>query len=298
YLARAKYWVSNSRLPVQLTKRKENIYLQTWHGTPLKRLVFDMDDVYSADPNYKKNFYIQSRRWDYLSSPNEYSSNIFQRAFVYNKEMLEFGYPRNDILYKGNNNKEIKKIKKKLNIPLNKKVVLYAPTWRDDDYIARGKYNFSLKLNLEKMQQRLGDDYIVLLRMHYFIANSLDISQYEGFAYDVSTYDDIEELYLASDLLITYYSSVFFDYANLKRPIIFFTYDLEKYRDTLRGFYLDIESEVPGPLLKTSDEVIDAIETIETVKEEYEEIYDAFYKRFCLWDDGKASEKTVNKVFK
>src|SRR5699024_10556276 len=94
YLARAKYWVSNSRIPKSLNKREENIYLQTWHGTPLKRLVFDMNDVHSADPNYKKNFYQQSRRWDYLSSPNPYSSKIFRRAFKFDKTMLEFGYPR------------------------------------------------------------------------------------------------------------------------------------------------------------------------------------------------------------
>src|SRR5699024_1567020 len=190
-----------------------------------KKLVFDMDDIYSADPNYKRNFYEQSRRWDYLSSPNGYSSDIFKRSFLFDKEMLEFGYPRNDILYTRNNAKDIKKLKKKMNIPHDKKVILYAPTWRDDDFIARGKYNFSLKLDLQDMQKRLGDEYIVILRMHYFIANALDIEPFKGFAYDFSTYDDIAELYLISDILITDYSSVFFDYANLKRPILFFTYD-------------------------------------------------------------------------
>src|SRR5699024_7827758 len=106
------------------------------------------------------------------------------------------------------------------------------------------------------MQARLGDEYIVLLRMHYFIASQMDVSDVQGFAYDVSDYQDIGELYLISDMLMTDYSSVFFDYAHLKRPILFYTYDLDKYRGQLRGFYFDMEEEEPGPLLKTTDEDI------------------------------------------
>ena len=297
YVARAKYWVSNSRMPKYLGKRKGNVYLQTWHGTPLKRLVFDMDEVHSADPNYKANFYAQSRRWDYLSSPNKYSSTIFRRAFEFNKDMLEFGYPKNDLLYNKNNETTIQAIKKKLHLPEDKKVILYAPTWRDDDYFSRGKYRFELELNLKEMQKRLGDDYVVVLRMHYFIANQLNIEAFSGFAYDYSTYDDIAELYLISDILITDYSSVFFDYANLKRPILFFTYDIEKYRDELRGFYLDMEKDLPGPLLMTSNDVINAVENITDVSRDFEEKYEAFYQRFCEWEDGRASERTVKTIF-
>lgn len=296
-LARAKYWVNNSRMPYYLQKRKEGVYLQTWHGTPLKRLVFDMDDVYSADPMYKENFYRQSRRWDYLSSANTFSTEVFKRAFQYDNPMLEYGYPRNDILYKKNNTDDIMDLKKKLGIPTDKKVVLYAPTWRDDDYVARGQYNFNLELDLKDMQRKLGEEYIVIVRTHYFISEMLDLSAYEGFAFNFSNYDDIAELYLVSDIMITDYSSVFFDYANLKRPILFFTFDLEKYRDKLRGFYLDIENELPGPLLKTSDEVMNAIKNIEQVKEEYAVKYENFYKRFCSWENGIASEQTVKRVF-
>ena len=182
YIARANYWVSNSRIPKYLTKPKGTTYLQTWHGTPLKKLVFDMDNIYSADPKYKENFYVQSRRWDYLSSPNEYSSEIFKRAFHYNKQLLEFGYPRNDILYQWNHVSQIDKLKKAMQIPLDKKVILYAPTWRDNDFVARGKYNFQLQLTLRKMQEKFGSEYVVLLRMHYFIANQIDIDDFKGFA--------------------------------------------------------------------------------------------------------------------
>lgn len=297
-LARAKYWVNNSRMPYYLQKRKEGVYLQTWHGTPLKRLVFDMDDVYLAgSQDYKANFYTQSRRWDYLNSANAFSTKIFQRAFQYDNPMLEYGYPRNDILYKRNNTDDIMNLKKKLGIPTDKKVVLYAPTWRDDDYVARGQYNFNLELDLKDMQKQLGEQYIIIVRTHSLVSEMLDLSAYEGFAFNFSNYDDIAELYLVSDIMITDYSSVFFDYANLKRPILFFTFDLEKYRDKLRGFYLDIENELPGPLLKTSDEVMNAIKNIEQVKEEYAVKYENFYKRFCSWENGTASEQTVKRVF-
>src|SRR5699024_6490654 len=122
-------------------------------------------------------------------------------------------------------------------------------------------------------------------------------SAFEGFAYDFSAYDDIAELYLVSDILITDYSSVFFDYANLKRPILYYTYDLEKYDDTLRGFYIAIETEVPGPLIRRTDEVIDDIQNINDIQDRYKERYDDLYNRFCHWDDGNATKKTIEQVF-
>ncbi|MGG0662602.1 CDP-glycerol:glycerophosphate glycerophosphotransferase [Viridibacillus arvi] len=298
HMATAKYWVNNMRQPLHLQKREGNVFLQTWHGTPLKKLVFDMNEVYSANPKYKQQFYEQSRLWDYLIAANSYSSDIFKSAFKFDKVMLEDGYPRNDTLYINNNSDYITKMKNKLNIPLDKKVILYAPTWRDDEFYEPGKYKFNLKFDLQKLQEKLGDEYVILLRMHYFIADDLNIDGYEGFVYNMSKYDDIAELYLISDILITDYSSVFFDYSNLRRPILFYTYDLEKYRDQLRGFYIDIENEVPGPLVKTTDEIIDAVLNIDKVTNEYKEKYDIFYDKICGWESGKATEKIVEKVFK
>ncbi|MGE7933307.1 bifunctional glycosyltransferase/CDP-glycerol:glycerophosphate glycerophosphotransferase [Viridibacillus arvi] len=298
HMATAKYWVNNMRQPLHLQKREGNVFLQTWHGTPLKKLVFDMNEVYSANPKYKQQFYEQSRLWDYLIAANSYSSDIFKSAFKFDKVMLEDGYPRNDTLYINNNSDYITKMKTKLNIPLDKKVILYAPTWRDDEFYEPGKYKFNLKFDLQKLQEKLGDEYVILLRMHYFIADDLNIDGYEGFVYNMSKYDDIAELYLISDILITDYSSVFFDYSNLRRPILFYTYDLEKYRDQLRGFYIDIENEVPGPLVKTTDEIIDAVLNIDKVTIQYKEKYDIFYDKICGWESGKATEKIVEKVFK
>ena len=284
------------RQPKWLVKKKNQTILSTWHGTPLKRLVFDMDNVTSASKSYKQDFYQQSRNWDYLIAANKYSEQIFERAFKYpTSNILTYGYPRNDIL--SNYNQEYKiKVKQKLNIPTDKKVVLYAPTWRDDEYHGVGQYKFSLNLDLEQMRQELGEEYIVLLRMHYFISDRLDISEYEGFAFDFSKYNDVNDLYIVSDILITDYSSVFFDYANLKRPILFYTYDLDKYKDELRGFYIDMEKDLPGPLLFDSSEVINSIKNIEVINNNYKERYELFYNKFCLLDDGKATKRVVEKV--
>lgn len=297
YLARCKYDLFNSRQPEWVRKREGNVFLETWHGTPLKKLVFDQEEVMAASPLYKAQFYKQSRIWDYLVSANHFSSEVFKRAFCFDKEILEFGYPRNDILYSTKKDELVAQIKQKLNIPAGKKTILYAPTWRDDEYYGKGQYKFSLQLDLRLLKEELGEDYVVLLRTHYFIADSLDVTGLENFAVNVSKYDDISELYLISDVLITDYSSVFFDYANLKRPILFYTYDLDKYRDMLRGFYMDIESEVPGPLLFSSEEVVDSIRHIDDIMLQYKDKYEAFYERFCSLDDGHAAEKVAKKVF-
>jgi CDP-glycerol glycerophosphotransferase len=297
YLARCKYNIFNVRQPEWMKKRDGTVFLETWHGTPLKKLVFDQEEVMGASPLHKAQFYRQSRYWDYLVAANEFSTETFRRAFLFDKEILEFGYPRNDIMHDPQREQIAADIKKKLHIPEGKKTILYAPTWRDDEYYGHGAYKFALKLDLHMLKKELGKDYVVLLRTHYFIADSLDVTGLEDFAYNVSKYDDISELYLISDILITDYSSVFFDYANLKRPILFYTYDLDKYRDMLRGFYMDIESEVPGPLLYTSEEVVDAIQGIDQITDQYSEKYARFYERFCSLEDGHASENIAKRVF-
>ena len=300
YMAKAKYLVYNVRQPKSFNKRKGQVFLETWHGTPLKRLVFDQVEVTGAAPLYKEQIYNQSRSWDYLIAPNRFSSDIFRSCFLYDKEMLETGYPRNDILHLPKNEQEqlAKVIKERLGISPDKKVILYAPTWRDNEFFDNGQYRFTLQLDLKKMQEILGDEYVVVLRTHYFIVNVLDLSEYKGFVYNASTYDDIAHLYLIADLMITDYSSVFFDYANLRRPVLFFMYDIEKYRDALRGFYIDVEEELPGPILMTSDEVINSIQDLPRITENYGNKYQLFYEKYCGWENGTSAKRVVDAVFK
>lgn len=297
YCAISKYLVFNVRQPLWFRKREGQVFLETWHGTPLKRLVFDQEEVTSASPKYKEQFYKQRKEWDYLVSANPFSSKTFRSCFMYEGKMLEYGYPRNDILYASDKEERAKRLKEKLGIPLDKKTILYAPTWRDDEHYGKGEYKFTLALDLKKMKTMLEKDYVLLLRTHHYIADKIDTTGLEGFAYNFSTYDDISEIYLITDICITDYSSVFFDFANLKRPILFYTYDIEKYKNQLRGFYIDMNTEVPGPLLYTSEEVIDAILHIDKIQKRYQKRYDEFYDRFCCFDDGHASENIVKEVF-
>lgn len=297
YCAISKYLVFNVRQPLWFRKREGQVFFETWHGTPLKRLVFDQEEVTSASPKYKEQFYKQRKEWDYLVSANPFSSKTFRSCFMYEGKMLEYGYPRNDILYASDKEERAKRLKEKLGIPLDKKTILYAPTWRDDEHYGKGEYKFTLALDLKKMKTMLEKDYVLLLRTHHYIADKIDTTGLGGFAYNLSTYDDISEIYLITDICITDYSSVFFDFANLKRPILFYTYDIEKYKNQLRGFYIDMNTEVPGPLLYTSEEVIDAILHIDKIQKRYQKRYDEFYDRFCCFDDGHASENIVKEVF-
>lgn len=296
YLAVSKYLVFNVRPPLWYRKREEQVFLETWHGTPLKRLVFDQEEVTSASPKYKQQFYRQRKDWDFLVSANPFSTKTFRSCFLYEGEMLEYGYPRNDILYWPNKDEIAQQLKEKLGIPKDKKSILYAPTWRDDQHYGSGQYKFELALDLKLMKERLQDDYVVLLRTHHYISDHIDVSGLGDFVINLSSYDDISEIYLISDICITDYSSVFFDYANLKRPILFYTYDFDKYKNQLRGFYIDMNTEVPGPLLYTSEQVVQAIEDIDEITEEYKERYDQFYDRFCCYDDGHASEHVAEAM--
>ncbi|MCQ9288787.1 CDP-glycerol:glycerophosphate glycerophosphotransferase [Staphylococcus gallinarum] len=298
YVTVSKYFILNMRQPKWLYKKAEQIILSTWHGTPLKRLVFDMENVTSVNKNYKKDFYNQSRNWDYLIAANKYSEQIFESAFMYPKEnILTYGYPRNDILH--NYTSEYKHhIKEKLNLPTSKKVILYAPTWRDDEFHSAGNYKFKLQMDLNRMRKEFGEEYVIALRMHYFISDNIDLTGFEDFAYDFSKYNDINDLYISSDILITDYSSVFFDFANLRKPILFFTYDIEKYQSMLRGFYIDVNNDLPGPLLRTNDELIEAIKQIDLTVEKYKEKYETFYQKYCYLEDGNATKRIVDKVIK
>ncbi len=298
YTSRAKYFICNTRQPAWFKKRKNVKFLETWHGTPLKKLAFDLDDIHAVSQDHKKLFYRQSKAWDYLISANPFSTDVFERAFCYPREkIIEVGYPRNDVLYSEHADEIAKEVKAELGIPADKRVILYAPTWRDNQFYGKAKYKFTLAMDLERMRKEFGKDSVLLLRTHYYIADSLDLTGLEDFVYNGSNYNDVSRLYLASDICITDYSSVFFDYANLKRPMLFFAYDYEDYKGEIRGMYFDMNKELPGPILQTNDELIDALHNIDQVTEQYKERYEEFYERFCGVDDGHASKRAIDIFF-
>ncbi|MDO5376211.1 MAG: teichoic acid glycerol-phosphate transferase TarF [Staphylococcus rostri] len=298
-MPRAKYWMINTRLPQWFYKSPKTIYLQTWHGTPLKRLGLDIEDVQMPGTNteqYRQNIINESKRWDYLISPNRYSTDKFESAFqVERSKMIETGYPRNDKLVNEQNNAAyIQRIKDDLNIPADKKVIMYAPTWRDDKFIQQGTYELNLNFDIEKFREQLSDDYVILLRMHYLVVTR--IQENDRFVIDVSDYKDIAELYLISDILITDYSSVMFDFGVLKRPQIFYAYDLEDYDSRLRGFYMDYKNNLPGPIVENEEDLIRLLKKGDTLKTDYQQKLEQFYQTYCVLETGDASKKVIDSV--
>lgn len=300
YMATAKIWVFDSRQPEFLLRRKGTYYIQTWHGTPLKKLALDMEDVFMADESniesYKEHFVRNVRTWDYLISQNPFSTTTFRRAFDFQKEMLEIGYPRNDILFRENTEEGVRLYREKFGLPQDKKIILYAPTWRDDEFSADDKYEFRPQISFDKLQEELGDEYIMIVKYHYLIMDAVDWSPYEGFIYHFDQSRDIAELFLVADILVTDYSSVMFDYSILKRPMFFFAYDLYKYENELRGFYFNYREEMPGPISTTTDELIEDIRSYDPA--EYEQRYQRFTEKYNTFDDGGASGHVLDLIRK
>lgn len=300
YLARSKYWIVNCKLPMYVLKKKKQIYLQTWHGTPLKKLAFDIEvpegtTFYRSGMNedmMHETYRVDVEKYNYMISPSSFTTEVFQSAFRINRErLIETGYPRNDFLSNYDQD-DVGAIKKQYHIPEDKKVLLYAPTWRDNSYVTKG-YTFKLEVHFEKWQKILKDEYVVIFKPHYLIVNDFDIDQFKGFVYFVPPEEDIRNLYIISDALITDYSSVFFDYAILKRPMYFYMYDLDMYRDHLRGFYLDIYKDLPGKIIEEEDELLREIQR----PYDYQRL-ECFNQRFNDHEDGHASQRVVDIVFK
>ena len=298
YLARAGFWVSDTRMPTYLRKKKNTIYIQTWHGTPLKKLALDLEQISMAGEvslaDYKKKFAENTETWDYLVSQNSYSTHIFRRAFAFQGMMLEIGYPRNDVLFRDNHAAAILELKMKLKLPLDKKLILYAPTWRDNEHLGHLKYKFSSAMDYKYLKDTLAKDYCLLVKAHYLVGEESNLGQYDGFLHYFDASCDIAELYLVSDMLITDYSSVMFDYSLLDRPMIFFTYDLEQYKDHLRGFYFDFLEEAPGPIVLTNEELVKEIGTYNY--KSYQAKYEAFKQKFNHADNGRASQTIVDLI--
>lgn len=304
-LAKAKFWINNNRVYEHVYPKPEQVYVQCWHGTPLKQLGFDVAQEKGGALNsaleLAKRFRIDSEKWTYLLSPSEYTSKHLADAFGLPQEkraqvILQEGYPRNDsivtTLQSHDAAKKIAALKEELGIPQDKKVLLLAPTWRDDQYDSSSGYVAKLPVDMDALQKQLGSEWIVLLRMHYYISNKIDLTPWHGFAFDVSSAPDINKLYVVADALCTDYSSVFFDYANTGRPLIFLWPDREHYENDLHGFYCNPDA-LPGPKCNNTKDLIEAVQTLDLWNERYGNDYKEFREKFCPMDDGHASERVI-----
>ena len=294
-LASAKYLINNVTFPAYFIKKEEQIYINTWHGTPLKSMGFDMVDGNSGSANTVRNFL----HADYLLSANEIMTNMYLKSYkldeVFKGKILEEGYPRNDFLFQTDKKKEINLLKEYgISIEENKKIILFAPTWRESEN-GKAEVNPEELLGVKKLLEDKIDTntYQILIKPHQFVYNQLkDLEEYKGLL--IPSTIDANELMSIVDILISDYSSIFLDYMALEKPILFYIPDLETYKER-RG--LDIRPEdLPGP---SSDNLLDiatAINDIENVQKRYKNVYQEMKERVCGHDDGHVCERIIDIV--
>ncbi|WP_326690019.1 CDP-glycerol glycerophosphotransferase family protein [Streptomyces sp. NBC_01795] len=299
-LARARFLVSNVNLPHTYRKRPGQTHLQTHHGTPLKHMGLDLRP-YPASPAGMDFGKLLERvdRWDFSLSANPHSSAVWERAYPAPYTTLEFGYPRNDVFHTATAD-DVTRIRAELGIPEGVTAVLYAPTHRD--------YHdgWHPPLDLARLATTLGPGFALLVRPHYFHDGQHSHGgqhSHDGqpqplpeSVLDVSAHPSVEELCLASDVLVTDFSSLMFDYANLDRPLVLHIPDREAYR-AARGTYFDVTAAPPGLVAYGEDELTDILATGAHDAPHARELRAAFRARFCPYDDGRAAERVVRHVF-
>lgn len=295
-LATAKYLVNNTTFQKFFSKRPEQVYINTWHGTPIKAMGYDVAEGNYAAANTVRNFLCA----DYLLSANNQMTRMYLHSYkmqeIYTGEILEEGYPRNDLLVRTS----LEGIKRKLEaygiqLQENKKIILYAPTWRE---IAPGRavVNPSELLEVkDRLEAALDcEKYQILIKPHQLVYKRLkDMAEYKGLLVPATI--DANELMSVVDIMISDYSSIFLDYMTLERPILFYIPDLEEYKQT-RG--LDIMPEdLPGPTSSRLEDIIDAIQNMEQAQEQYRESYSAMREEMCPYENGQSSRRVVDAVF-
>ncbi len=303
YYAAARFWVNNVSVPDFLIPGRHQIYIETWHGTPLKRLGCDIET--DSDPRQSKErmhrrYRKKGHKVRYFLSPSPYYTEKIASAFGLNdrqrdKVFLESGYPRNDALVHATP-EDAAQIRAELNIPKDKKVILYTPTWRDTDYSPETGFQYRNGVDLKKLTGLLPEDYVLLFRAHHQNRGTGQIDDIPaGRLIDVTGIDDINRLYIISDLMVTDYSSTMFDYSILKRPMVFHMYDRREYETAIRGFYFDL-AELPGPITTTEEELAaEIVRCLDHFDYDSDPRYQAFCRKFNTWEDGSAARRAIDE---
>ncbi|MFD9887405.1 CDP-glycerol glycerophosphotransferase family protein [Streptomyces alboflavus] len=296
-LARCRRIVAAGHLPDFFARREGQTVVQTWHGTPLKRIGTDLTDTLYADHGHLDRLPRLAAQWNVLVSPSGFATPHLGRALTYDGEVLEAGSPRNDVLFADDRHKVTERVRRELGLTPDKRIVLYAPTYRDHLGFGPGRFRYDPALDLRAAEDVLGDDHVLLVRKHPLTSGRLPGAR-APFVRDVTGHPRTAELLLVADVLITDYSSLMFDFAHTGRPMLFHAYDLEHYRDTVRGFYLDFESRAPGPLLASTGEVVDALRDLDSVSARHRKAYAAFREAYCDLDDGRAAERVADRLMR
>ncbi len=286
-LATAKIIISNTKSDLRLFKKKEQYVIQTWHGSySSKRL--EKDAGRNLPSRYIKESKKNSRQTDLFLSNSKVLSQEYRDAFWCKCEILECGFPRNDVLFSWDP-KIRTETREKLGIPLDSKIVLYAPTFRDN--MSTDAYNVDARGVLDVLK-KTGDDWYFLIRMHPNVRSTQSMFQYDEHVLNATNYPDMQELLIAADILITDYSSTVFEFAVLKKPSYIYASDVEQY-DAMRGLKKDF-FKMPYPINRTNDELL------EQLKNYTDQVGQDAAKRFMEYfggiDKGDASEQVVAHI--
>lgn len=284
-LATSKYIVNNSRFPSFFSKRKGQVYLNTWHGTPLKALGKDMKHGLSDVGNNQSNFLM----CDYLLYPNEYTRDAIMNSFFLNKlytgNVIMCGYPRNSVFYSLTDD-ETESIKSSMGLS-GKKLYMYMPTWRGEtlNTAAVTAYGKQLLKMLNEIDKALNDDVIFFVKLHQVVMRKIKMPNYKHIRTAHPLYENYKFLGIM-DCLITDYSSVFFDFANTRKNILLFTYDYDEYIEQ-RGVYFDMNS-LPFKRVNTVNELIECINSDADIGID-ESQYDKFLSEYCRYDSARSA---------
>ncbi|WP_406125820.1 CDP-glycerol glycerophosphotransferase family protein [Streptomyces sp. NBC_00989] len=287
-LARSKYLVNNVNFDRRLVKRPGQVMIQTQHGTPLKHMGLDLQERPAAARDMDFAELLKGvDKWDHVLSANRHTTLTWERVYPGSYTTLAYGYPRNDVFQQATS-ADVHRLRESLGIPQDAVALLYAPTHRDYRRVQRAH------LDLDRVLRRLGPRFVVLARAHYWHEGPLAASA-SGRIIDVTDHPSVESLCLASDALVTDYSSLMFDYANLDRPIVIHADDWEAY-EAARGTYFDLRAFPPGAVARSEDELIDIFATDHWRGSRSTQLRTAFRERFCPYDDGRAAERVVRHV--
>ena len=279
---RAKYWVTNTNIERGLKfKKPSTVYLNTWHGVALKRIGNDCPG--RKDYNFDTVIY--------LVVSGEHDKKVFRSAFgAVDSSFLCCGMPRNEELWLADESRKAA-CREKLGIPEGKKVILYAPTWRESTDGGRS-YSIKPPVDIKLWREKLSGQYVLLFRAHHQTTQVMEV-EFDDFIWDESDYPAVNDLMIAADILITDYSAIAFDYSVLCRPIFCFGYDYDTYL-AQRGTYFDIDDKYPNKLCRTQEELLDRITNIDYAGEC--ENTRRFKEQFVEYGIG-ATQRCVESIF-
>ena len=288
HLATSKIWVDSHTKPLWVKKRPGQFYLETWHGgLGMKKIEGDAID--KLDKDVVKRIKHNSALVDLLISNCRWLTKIYQRAFFYDGEILECGYPKNDILFQKECHEDIRqKVLKYYQLKTNTKIFFYAPTFREKT--ENLNYHLDLDELIKFLRKEYGKEWVLFYRLHPLLMKEENIFKYQNKnIYDVTMYPDMQELIIASDMMMTDYSSGIFDFAMLYKPAFIYAYDLKEYEKE-RGLYFNLY-DMPFLVAEDFEQLLQNIKDFDEQK--YQKKLDSYFSKMQMFEKGNASEVIV-----